>query len=371
VDIFKFINPNAPTRMEQGKIINRINSKMWIERYREAGEFKLTATVGSGVGRELPIGTFISHVDTNTIMIVENHEIREDRNTEAEITITGRGLETFLENRIVGSNKTFPTSGTLTDYAIASAPVWQQALTMARDHTSASTLIDDNNAFPYLTYFLMGSTPSSSPSVDRTFRRGDLYKTLIDLLAIDDLGIKVVRPGPGSPLTGSPNTVIGIYQGQAKTSVIFSFARGAIESADYLWSNKKFKNAALVTSKWAEVVVLPSEVEYERRMMFVDASYVDDQYSTAPTGSLLTSIYATLQSIGTSAIDAQRDISLVKPQLAKNAIKPLYRTDFDIGDIVYVGGDYREVSLMRVIEYVELEDETGQDEYPTFDDYSH
>ncbi len=48
MDLFRFLNPTAPTRLEQGEIINGLTSIMWIERYREAGEFTLTdLSIGS------------------------------------------------------------------------------------------------------------------------------------------------------------------------------------------------------------------------------------------------------------------------------------------------------------------------------------
>ncbi|MET0787162.1 MAG: hypothetical protein ABWY25_10690, partial [Paenisporosarcina sp.] len=110
MDIFRFANPTNKTKMEQGILINGLKSKMWIERYRDAGEFTLTAGADFNVKSQLPIGSFISHTNTSEIMVVENHEIKDNRDRESEIVITGRSFETILESRIVRFNRSYPFS---------------------------------------------------------------------------------------------------------------------------------------------------------------------------------------------------------------------------------------------------------------------
>jgi hypothetical protein len=369
MDVIKFVNPTSPTRMEQGKIVNGIRSKMWIERYRDAGEFTFVATVGSGVGRELPIGTFVSHIDTTEVMIVENHEIKDDKGSESEITITGRSFETILENRIVGSNRSFPASGLVTDYNLADDFTSDQAVFLINNHITTASLLNDANALPYVTGTSQIASPGT-PANARKIKRGTVYERVLELLEIDNLGIKSIRPGVWSPTPASPNLWIAIHKGVDRTTtVMFSYARGAIESADYLWSNKKLKNAALITSKWVQTVVLPTVTEYSRRMMYVDASSVDQDLDVVPTGAALTALINELNNMGRDSLNSQLDISFSKPQITKDAIKPIYRTDYNVGDVVSVHGDYREVEKMRVIEYVEIEDETGNDSYPTFGEY--
>jgi len=73
MDVFTFLNPTSPTKMEQGVFVNGLLSKMWVERYRQAGEFRFTAKASSGVREQLPLGAFISHTDTHEIMVVDNH----------------------------------------------------------------------------------------------------------------------------------------------------------------------------------------------------------------------------------------------------------------------------------------------------------
>lgn len=365
MDIFKFTNPTAPTKMEQGQIINGFKSKRWVERYRDAGDFTLVAPADSGMRQLLPIGSFISHMNTTEIMIVENHEIKDNKDTPSEITITGRGFETYLSNRSVGANKAFPVSGTIADYPLGAGFTWNQVITLIGNHILASALIDDNDAIPFVS--LLSTVPGSSTSVARTVPRGSLYDRALEILKIDDLGIKVVRPGPWSPLVaGSPDVALVIHKGiDRSANVIFSYDTGEIVSADYLWSNKIFKNAALITGKWVETVVVPAAVEYARRWMYIQASDIDQAQTAAPTGTTLTAIIAAMQQRGIEALASQIDIVLTQAEVSKQAAKSIYRTDFDVGDLITVSGDYNAISKMRVSEFVEIEDDTGESGFPT------
>lgn len=367
MDLFKFTNPNAPTKMEQGQIINGLTSKMWIERYLKNGEFTLVAPADSGIQALLPLGTFISHMDTTEIMIVENHEIQDDQGSPSSLTITGRGLETYFENRVVNTNRTFPVAAGLAEYFLGADYTWNQAVKLLSDHLLIANLLDDNNAFPYLS--VQTTVPGTGASVGRTIPRGDLYNALLNLLAIDNLGVKIIRPGTWSPLGGaSPNVDVVIHKGVDRTaSVIFSHDSGEVITSDYLWSNKNLKNAALVTGKWVEVEVIPAAVEYDRRWMFVKADDIDQAQTVAPTGTALTNIRNSMTLRGYEALLAKNILQLTKAQLSKEATKAVYRVDYDVGDLITIFGDYNVTTTRRVTEYVEIEDANGESSYPTLE----
>lgn len=361
MDIFKFNNTTNQMRMDSGEIINDIKSIMWVERYRDAGEFTIVAPVNSDVRSKLSIGSFISHMNTTEIMIVENHEIKDSSSSESNVTITGRSFETILESRVVGANIASPHSGTLVDFPIAAHPTWEQAVILILSHMGASVLNTDDS-IPYIQ--TTSSVTGTGVSIPRAIKRGSLYSAVMDLLAIDNLGIKSLRPVIGS----NPNTVINIHKGVDRSNtVIVSHGSGEIETADYLWSNKKLKNAALVTGKWVEILVYaPSTAKnYNRRMMFVSASDIDQDYTSAPTGSDLTTVVNGLTQRGYEALASQKSMAITNADVSREARKHIFRKDYDLGDLVTIQGDYNERTVMRVTEYVESEDETGASGYPT------
>lgn len=368
MDIFRFTPTTSPTRLEGGEIINGLKRKMWIERYDKDGEFTLNAPADLGIRDKLPIGSLISHVDTAEVMIVENHAISAGKGQEPQLEITGSGFESYLAQRVIGMNKNYPTVTAPADYILAPDESWDQAVTMLSDHLLAANLIDDDNALDYVSILSQVTGVVETP-VARVIRYGDLRKALLDMLSISNLGIKIVRPGPSTP-AGIPaeNMALVIHVGQNRAgSVLYSYDTGEIESAEYLWSNKKLKNAAMVSGKWVETVVIPAAAKYDRRWMFVDASDIDGDLNAAPTGASLTDIINKMQQRGIQALAAQKDVALTKAEVSKNSTKAVYRKDFDVGDIITVQGDYNESASRRVSEFVEIEDETGSFGYPTLD----
>lgn len=369
MDVFKFISPVHPTRLDQGKLINGLKTKLWVERYRDASDFEFTANLDTLVHKELPVGTLISHVNTTEVMVVENHEINEDVGKESEVKITGRSFESFLENRIVGSNQTVDSMSATAEHILPPDNTWNQAVKLVQDHVYESRLVDINDAI--LNFHVMSSVVGIGEVVERTIKRGSLYSRMIELLALENLGVKTIRPGWRSPLSEfSANMVLVVHKGEdLSKEVVFTFSSGDIESSDYLKTNKKLKNAALVTGRWLETVVRGPESDYNRRMMHVDASDIDSAFTSAPTGTAKTKALAAMSARGKEALAAQKEITFLKAEPKKNSVVHKYREDYDLGDTITVAGAYDEAtSKKQVSEYVEVEDETGRHGYPTLID---
>jgi len=366
MDVISMKNPEAPLLMQQGEIINDITSKMWIERYDEGGEFKFVAPVYSGLKEKLPIGSFVSHLNTPELMIVENHEINDSQDEESIITVTGRGFETYFEQRVVGSNRIFPRLVSDGKVLIPAQKTWDQVVHLINHHLSSEYLSDDNNSIGYITVdtTITGAGVNTSRKLDVK----DLYSSIIELMSIDDIGIRIIRPGIWSPLGEfSPNTLIFVHKGIDRTaSIIFSYDSGQIVNADYLWSNKNLKTSAVVTGKWVQTIVhLPGLDHYNRRMMQVSAPEIDEDFEETEVLANWVIINDALQQKGREVLKSQKDINLTKAEVSKKTVESRYRVDFNVGDLVRVVGDYNESTVMRVSEFVEIEDENGTVAYPT------
>ena len=362
MNLFKFpAVTGSSITLNSGELINGWKSLTWTERYRDACEFTLVGDLDSGLNTKLPIGSIISHVDSTEVMIVENHEIVKDKDTNSEITITGRSFETFLENRVVGSNRGWPNPpGAPVDYVLASNYSDIQAKALIDAHILTSALpLNLKDALSGVSVITSAST--NGLTEQRDLKRGDLYSSLLEILSVDNLGIRNIRP------TATNNSLrINIHKGLDKTaSVAFSYSDGDIESANYLWSVKALKNCALVTSKWHEVFIDSALEGYQRRVMHVDASYLDDKLDARPIGTELTALGAKLTTWGRQALSKQNSVAISNVKIAPNSQNYSYRTDYNVGDIVGVDGEYNTSTTMRVIEYVEIEDENGESGYPT------
>lgn len=356
------------TDFTQAVSVAKYDSLMWVERYRKAGEFEIKAKVSSGLKDSLPIGSFISHVDTMEVMVVENHEIEESNDSEPELIITGRSMETILENRVVGSNQAFGTS--YLEYnpvELTSAYPNTHAKTLINDHITTSSVYSKDEFLA-----ILADTPTINAGVQeiRVINRGNLYEAVLELLGLADLGIRVIRKHGSlkAAWTNVNETLFYIHKGTDQSSKVrFSSDSGDFKNAKYFWSNRRLYNAALVSGQYIETMVeqdSPDAANYARRVLLVDGSDIDRDYDPGLTAGEKTAIMDRMKARGRQALYGKNDVALVSVNIsASNQYK--YRRDYDIGDLVGVYGSYGAAEKMRIVEHVEVEDERGQISYPT------
>jgi len=358
MEVFKFHPGADPTVLEQGEVINNATSIMWVERYREPGEFEIIAKLSTGLSDFLPIGTFISHADTMEVMIVENQEIDEDAPSDPDIKITGRSLETYLENRITGTNQA-RTSSTYTEYLLAAGNTWTQAVKLINDHIAATSNAGDQLGNVLATTVVTGTGTSEA----RSLKRGPVYNDLLEILAVDDLGIRNIRRNTFGG--NNAQTIMEVYKGVDKSAkVIFSWKAGDLDGADYFWSGRVLKNSAMVVGRYINTIVDLGPTKYARKMMVVDGSDIDGNLTAPPTGSALTSVLAKMTTRGKQVLAKQTLITITRADISDLAMYR-YRRDYNIGDIISLNGNFGQIAKMRVIEYVEIEDENGESGHPT------
>lgn len=363
MDLFKFTG-NSTTPFQEAQLIQGADSKTWIERFRDFGEFSIEAPTSSGFQQTLPIGTFVSHVDADEVMIVENHEIKDEEGKEDQINISGRSLDAFMQERIVGSNFDWSTINTIPQLTLPTNTLRFQIVSLINLYIQAAGLSDDDDEF--LNVEAVHLNPPVGESVRREIQIGSLHQRVLELLEIEDLGIKVVRPGPDSPLASYTDVALAIHGGKDLTQkVSFSFDSGDLNAGQYLWTSKRRKTSALVQGTWLTAMVHGPETHYDRRTMLVSAPDVDEAFEELPSGTDRTEVIEALEIRGRQALAAQNNTAIISVEVARDLGTHRYRKDYDIGDIVAVEGNYSSETTMRVIEHVEIEDETGETSYPT------
>lgn len=372
MDFFKLKTPfSGAFDIEEGEILSGITSSAWTERYRNSGDFKMVAASKSGLREALPLGTLISHTNTLEVMIVENHEIDEAAEEGKDLTITGRSFETYLENRIVGANRYWLQSSVLVsllkvDLTRTAAYCRYHAQEIIKNSIEDGRVVVDDDIVDYIRV-TTGHASDTEEVMPYELKRGSVYQNVLDLLSVDDYGIEVHRPWAGSFAPDRyKDLVIRIHYGEdLSDEVLFSYDNDEVLNGKYLWSNKPLKTAALVSGTWYQLMVYLPGANYGRRTMYVDAADVDESYAAAPTGSDRTSVEDRLKARGLSALSNQKELSIVSAQIGNNLSSYRYRSDYQIGDIVTVQGNYNSFEKKRVTEYVEIEDEDGFVGYPT------
>lgn len=359
MDFFKFISAADPTNLDQGEAINGIKRSMWIERYSVPGEFEFQAPLSSGLREFLPTGTLISHADTLEIMIVENHQIKEKQNEDPLIIVTGRSFPSYLENRIVGTNGA-RTDETIVPYTVTADYIWNQIVKIINDHIKDTVDADD----ALVGVLSSTSVPGTGISAERIIDFGTVWERVFELLRAEDLGIKTIRKntfGIGTP--GS--TVISIYRGVDRSaSVSFSWKSGDLSAAEYLFTNKNNKNAALVVGQYIYLIIDGAPSKYDRRMMIVDGSDIDGWLGAPPVDAVLTGVMNALATRGVQTLMAQKDITLSQTDISRTTHHQ-YRRDFNVGDLISLDGNFGQIAVMRIVEFAEIEDENGESGHPT------
>jgi hypothetical protein len=99
--------------------------------------------------------------------------------------------------------------------------------------------------------------------------------------------------------------------------------------------------------------------------MFLDASFIDSQWTDWPTGTDRDDILTAMQIFAIDAVSASSQTSYLEAVEIAKTSSYKFREHYDVGDLVTVNGNYDVESVMRVTEHVEFQDENGQTGYPT------
>src|SRR5207344_65934 len=138
------------------------------------------------------------------------------------------------------------TSNVISEYTLAADYTWNQAVTLINDH-----ILNTNSPGDVFENVVASTTVTGTgTSSAKQFKRADLLASIIELLKMDDLGLKTVRRNTFLP-GGNVQTSLVIYKGEDKTSsVIFSWTQGDITSVNYLQTIKNYKTSMMVISKY-------------------------------------------------------------------------------------------------------------------------
>lgn len=383
-----------PANYTDCNIVNDILTVKWIERYREPGEFSITAYPTDAIRTRLALGTLVTHLETQDIMMVEDHEIDESGDADPVITITGRSLTAFLENRIgipnnlSLSNWTYYGGSDYTDsprvYNFTADTTVNMTKRLIKDqigsyalnaNTTATASNRDGIPRTEVVSTFVGTDPvgaiGTDPEKDMVVDRGPLLPSVIKLLESMDAGLKIIRPSPSASGAASIVIKFQIHKGVDKSeTAIFSNDFGDLEGTRYFWSNRKYKTSVVVNSAYYIEVMRPTTGSggFNERVMYLDASDAIPEGSPRPDGTISSAQVTAFQNIlkrrGEEALAAAKLEQYLETSITPNS-RLKYRKDYNIGDIVYIRGNYGVSTKMRVVEYAEFEDATGESGVPT------
>lgn len=365
LDLFRFTpNPSSPTTLLGGEAITGYLSAMWVERYQDCGEFEIKATLSSGLKEFLPLDTFISRPCTFEVMMVENHEIIDDNNLDPILIITGRSMPCILDRRVAGIYQV------RNGVNIQPAPYYvysnyrsAQTVYMINEHINFSNDVNDRYDNVIATTSITGESVVNT----RSIRIGSLLEAVKSICITDDQGFRTLRRSPFF-ITGGSATVtnFNIYKGVDKSAtVIFSYERGDIDRAHYLWTNKNYATTMIIEGgRFVTYVEDSTKTKMNRRIGFMDASDIEGRYPNPPSVGDISWINGDMQVRGFEELANRKQLSMAQADISPFT-NYIYRRDYNMGDLVMLDGNFGAIQKMRVIEYVEIEDENGNSAHPT------
>lgn len=225
-------------------------SFIWTERFNGAGDFEFYMPVSD---RLIEIVSYLQskmiknldcyayNTNTKTIMIVEAIEITTSLENGKKIAITGRGLESILERRII----------------------WLITRLTGNFQNAIKKLLTDaiisptNTKRKILNFVFKASTDSSITklTIDAQFEGDNLYETIHKLCEIHDIGFDVTYDLKTLKFTfelkaGTNRT----YDGSVPW-VVFSPEYDNLIASDYIESPKTYKNVTLVDGEQVEATM--------------------------------------------------------------------------------------------------------------------
>lgn len=358
-------------------LVERYSSLIWTERYLPAGDFQLVSSDVERMITLLPLKSFVSIRESTVPMIVESHKIEKPKDNAPVLTVKGRSFESVLDRRvaakIVGPDGPRLVWIELRQKASDAAyqAIRQTIGDVERPFTDITRLplpavapnIDADDGLPMVDL----TVPADySDSIQNTYeiKPGNLYSTVLELLAANHHGIKAVRP---DDLSGK--IAIEIYNGADLTkindpnAVVFDARFDQFDEATYLLTEQGSANQAYLFSKTAFQSVnkntptteIPEPTGLDRRVLYLDVSgeNITDDAETRRTRALI-ELY---KNNATALFDGK-----VSEQVATG-----YNQKYFLGDIIRLDGEYGLSEDVRVSEFIRSDDSTGSKAYPTFD----
>jgi hypothetical protein len=404
-------------------VVENYSSLVWSERYDKAGDFQLTTTEVGYMLNLLKLDvedahSYVTLRESVVPMVVEVHKIEKKKGAAPVLTVTGRAFETVLERRasvnqlnagavrapwviqaakasdaayeamrvVLGDDAQFLSGMQVLD-ALAPAVTPLDAipeieLTMPADYEVSNWTPTNTfqvgeivayggslyrainsaslNKVPgidtgfWSAYASAGSVPLAD-SVGYEIAPKDLYNASMELIVSNHRGLKAVRPLPDNNKIS-----IEIYNGADLTNdLVFDIRLDQVEDSTYLLSEQGSANVGYVYGSNGAQSVLktaaPEPSGLNRRVLVVDAS--SDGTSNTSDIRRTRGLIELYNSNKTALFDGQ-----VAEQIATG-----FNSEYFLGDILRLDGDYGLSELVRVVEFIRTSDATGEKAYPTFE----
>lgn len=364
------------------RLIDGYNSLIWTERYRDASDFELKTNDVEGARIYYPEDTLLTHRETREVMIVETHEIGVDDEGMPEVTVKGRGFETFLENRVFEFAEPYEKWRMQQLYSPENAAlclIWNSVVnTTGDDVTGVNTGKSIQDVIPLVA--VSDSSPAQQSTRAWWLNGGKHhYDHLLSFLAIGNLGVRSIRPPTAlAKVTGFGPTggvikanlevlnhlLIDVRNGVNRTEeqsvvdpIIFSHQTDHIDKPSYVYSHRGWRERVRSGVGWTFGDGYSAGNSGRSKRMAVSGS--------VEQGNLTLNEWYEVNNQKADEIMANsRRVALFDGEVSDTTPYE-YKDDYDLGDYVTLIGQYGFRTTAQVLEYIRVEDQDGDRGYPT------
>lgn len=347
--------------LRRNTIIDRFESCIWTERHRSMGDFQLVIHSTLQSRSQLVEGARLAINNSKRVMVVENVENKDDSEGRSLLTVSGRSLESVLEQRVARRNM----NGLETDPEFVLTPNTPgDALRSLFNYICVAGSLNSADILPMITAgSLYPANTIAEPDVVGTLSLApsDLYKAIKDVADVYGLGFRLYR-GPDDG-----KIYFNIYTGDDRTSsqttlpaVIFSPDLENLTNTSEFRSIETYRNVALVIAKNGSRWVYANDdaaaaTGFDRRVV-----HVTSDIDLAPG----TALDEALDKVGADELTKYKPLKAMDGELPINS-KYRYGIDYELGDLVEMRNDDGLTNRMRVEEQIFVDDAQGERSYPT------
>lgn len=312
-------------------------SLIWTERYNGYGDFEFYTPVNDEVLNIVNVvqnkmrarkDCYVWMKESDTVMVIEDLEIKTDTEAGNHLTISGRGLESLLERRIIWTETSL--NGNL-----------QNGVKKLVDEAIINPSISDRK-IPKFVFLSSTDEYIKSLTLKAQYTGDNLYETILSICNDFELGFDVI-------LDQNDNFVFSLtyrndysFDQEENPYVIFSPNYENLINSDYLESGKTLKNVTLVAGEDSGTnrkrKVVGSATGLARRELYTDArdiqseSYMDQINEDTETlngyKSTLSDIQKALSELNTTMKKEESDYA--KNQETHNKFQTDYNRRVDI-----------------------------------------
>lgn len=327
-------------------VVDSFKSFIWTERMSSPGDCEVIM-LSKTQWDKLTIGRILTHTKTKEAMIIEERHSTTDQLGERLYIIRGRSLDTLLEKRSV-----IPPTGKAT--WLNHGPIWEAITLLVKNFALSSTSMGGaNDVIPEL-YRYIDVNDQQVHSI--AVKIQSLYTAIKDLADSRNLRFGIdLNPS-------SPRLRFYTIEGEER-QIMFSTQLDTLSDPSFLHTNADHYNTAYIWSnegKYRTSVGSTSATGINRRILTVEATDLDINEDTNST-----QLMSQMRQRGLEELAKHKELRLFDGKLSGDD-PYVYRTHYQLGDIVTLMDEDNNKQKVRVSEYIFAQDEQGFRSYPTF-----